>query len=60
MINLNIKSNKKIVGYPIPNLKEELKLSQYADDTIFFAVTEESIIQILSFFQKHELVTGAN
>ena len=35
VINLNIKSNEKIVGYPIPNQKEDLKLSQYADDNNF-------------------------
>ena len=44
VINLNSKSNKKIVG----NQKEQLKMSQYADDTNFFVVTEESIIQILN------------
>ena len=49
VINLNIKANKKIVGYPIPNQKQSLKLSQYADDTNFFVVTEELIIQILHF-----------
>ena len=48
VINLNSKSNKKIVGYFIPNQKEQLKMSQYADDTNFFVVTEESIIQILN------------
>ena len=53
VINLNSKSNKKIVRYPIPKQKEQLKLSQYADDTNFFVVTEESIMQILN------LATGA-
>ena len=43
VINLNVKSNTKIVGYPIPNQKQYLKLSQYADDTNFFVLTEESI-----------------
>ena len=37
VINLNVKSNK-IVGYPIPNQIEDLKLSQYADDTNFFCI----------------------
>ena len=59
IINLNIKANKKVVGYPIPNQKQSLKLSQYADDTSFFVVTEESIIQILLFFRKYEIATGA-
>ena len=52
VINLNIKSNEQIVGYPIPNQKERLKLSQYADDTNFFIITEESIVEILNFFKK--------
>ena len=34
IINLNIKANKKVVGYPIPNQKQSLKLSQYADDAL--------------------------
>ena len=59
VINLHIKSNKKIVGYPIPNQKEELKLSQYADDTNFFVLTEESILEILTFSKKYEIATGA-
>lgn len=52
--------NHKIVGYPIPNQKEALKLSQYANDTNFFVRTEESIIEILQFFKKYEIATGAS
>ena len=59
VINLNIKLNNNIVGYPIPNQKEALKLSQYADDTNFFVITEESIKGILQFFTQYEIVTGA-
>ena len=40
VINLNIKNNDKIVGYPIPNQKENTKLSQYADDTNLLVLTE--------------------
>ena len=43
VINLNIELNHKIVGYPIPNQKETLKLSQCAGDTNFFVIKEESI-----------------
>ena len=39
VINLNIKNNDKIVGYPIPNQKENTKLSQYADDTNLLVLT---------------------
>ena len=45
--------------YPIPNQNENLKLSQYADDTNFFVLTEESILEILNFFKKYELAVGA-
>lgn len=34
VINLNIKMNHKIIGYPIPKQKERHKLSQYADDNL--------------------------
>ena len=51
--------NHKIVGYPIPNQKEALKLSQYANDTNFFVRTEESVIEILQFFKHYEIATGA-
>ena len=53
------KINKKIVGYSIPNQKENLNLSQYADDTNLFVITEESIVEILNFFKKYEIATGA-
>ena len=36
VINLIIKWNEKNVESPIPNQKEDLKLSQYADDTKLF------------------------
>ena len=58
VINLNIKSNDKIVGYPIPNQKENIKLSQYADDTNLFVLTEQSIIETLNFFKQYNLATG--
>ena len=58
VINLNIKNNDKIVGYPIPNQKENAKLSQYAHDTNLFVITEQSIIEILNFFEQYNLATG--
>ena len=35
-MNLNIKNNDKIVGYPIPSQKETTKKTQYADVTNLF------------------------
>ena len=58
VINLIIKNNDKIVGYPIPNQKENTKLSQYTDDTNLFVLTEQSIIEILNFFEQYNLATG--
>ena len=58
VINLNIKNNDKIVGYAIPNQKENAKLSQYADYTNLFVLTKQSIIEILNFFEQYNLATG--
>ena len=46
------------MGYPIPNQKEKTKLSQYADGTNPFVLTEQSIIEILNFFEQYNLATG--
>ena len=59
VINLNIKNNEKIVGYSIRNQKENTKLSQYDDDTNLFILTEQSIREILKFFEQYNLATGA-
>ena len=59
LINLNVKSNPEIVGYPTTNQKYPLTLSQYADDTNFFVMAEISITEILIFFKKYEMATGA-
>ena len=60
VINLNIKNNDKIVGYPIPNQKESIQLSQYVNDTNLFVLIEQSIIETLNFFEQYNLATGAN
>ena len=46
------------MGYPIPNQKEDTKLSQYTNDTTPFVLTEQSIIEILNFFEQYNLATG--
>lgn len=45
------------MGYSIPNQKEGLKLSQYADDTNLAVITQESVIKI--FFKQFERATVA-
>ena len=47
------------MGYLIPNQKENLNLSQYTDGTNLFVIMEESIAEILNFFKKYEIATGA-
>ena len=46
------------MGYPIPNQKENTKLSYCVDDTNLFVLTEQSIIEILNFFEQYNLATG--
>ena len=45
------------MGYPIRNQKENTKLSQYVDDTNLFILTEQSIREILKFFEQYNLAT---
>ena len=35
--------------------KKKTKLSQYADDTNLFVLTEQSIIEVLNFFEQFNL-----
>ena len=51
--------NKKITGFPIPNKKDHLKISQYADDTNIFVRNETSIIEVLKIFEEFEQATGS-
>ena len=46
------------MGYPIPNQKENTKLSQYTDDTNLFVLTEHPVIGILNFIEQYNLATG--
>ena len=58
IINVNTKNKDKIVGYPIPNQKENTKLSQYANNTNLFVLAEQSILEMLNFFEQYSLATG--
>ena len=58
VIDLNIKNNDKILGYPKPNQKENTKLSQFAGDANLLVLTEQSVIEILNFFEQQNLATG--
>ena len=47
----NIKQDKTITGINIPNQKEQVKISQYADGSNFFLKNQESVKKVLTFFQ---------
>ena len=47
------------MGYPIPNQKESIKLSQYVNNTNLFVLIEQSILETLNFFEQYNLATGA-
>ena len=54
----NINRNKNIIGIHIPNQKNQVKLSQYADDSNFFLKNQESVNNVLTFFQNLRRATG--
>ena len=59
LINANIKNNGNIQGLKIPN-KKEINLLQFASDTNFIIINEESIIEIKNFLTRYEKTSGAN
>ena len=56
---VNINKDSTIQGIKIPNKKIDIKLSQYADDSNFFLANQESTENVLKFFHKLHLATGA-
>ena len=55
----NINKDTNILGLAIPNQKEQLKLSQYADDSNFFLKNENSIKNVITYFQRLQKATGS-
>ena len=53
----NIKQDKTITGINIPNQKEHVKISQYADGSNFFLKNQESVKKVLTFFQNWSKAT---
>ena len=47
----NIKQDKTITGINISNQREQVKISQYADDSNLFLKNQESVQKVLNFFQ---------
>ena len=54
----NIPKNKDIKGFNVLGKKENLKLSQYADDTSFISSNFEDIPLLFDTFSKYEKATG--
>ena len=55
----NIKQDKTITGINILNQREQVKILQYADDSNFFLKNQESVQQVITFFQNLNKATGA-
>ena len=58
VFSYDILKDKEIKGFNIPGRKENLKLSQYADDTSFISFNFEEIPLLLDNFSKYEKATG--
>ena len=59
IIALNILSDSRISPLDIPLIKNDEKISQYADDTTFLLGEEENVKYIYDFFEKYKLATGS-
>ena len=55
----NIRANHKIHGIQPPSSQEELKLSQYADDTTMLLTDDQSIDEAFKTFHLYERASGA-
>lgn len=56
---INIRANPNIHGIRPPSSQEELKLSQYADDTTMLLTDEQSIDEAFNTFDLYERASGA-
>ena len=58
VFSYDIRKDKEIKGFNIPGRKENLKLSQYADDSSFIWSNFEDIPLLLDKFSKYQKATG--
>ena len=59
VLALNIKLCNNICGFPMPGKPQNIKLSQYADDTTIICTNTSSIHHIFNIFHQYEIATGA-
>ena len=55
----SINKNYSIIGIKIRNYKNQIKISQYTDDSNFFLKKQDSITDVLNFFEILKKATGA-
>ena len=55
----HIRQNNRIRGLKLPNSNEEIKLSQYADDTTFLLADDNSIAEAFNILDLYERASGA-
>ena len=56
---ININQDESISRIKIPNKKQEIKVSQYADDSNFLLATQKSVENVIKLFQKLQKATRA-
>ena len=56
---ININQDESISGIKIPNKKQQIKVSQYADDSNFLLATQKSVENVIKLFQKLQKATRA-
>ena len=56
---ININQDESISGIKISNKKQEIKVSQYVDDSNFLLATQKSVENVIKLFQKLQKTTRA-
>ena len=56
---INVNQNKNINRIKIPNKTNEIKMSQYADDSNFLLREQESVAKVIKHFQNLKRASGA-